>query len=334
MHESVHAESLWLTMDDGAEVYVRVWEPAAGAAADSSDDAPAPPAAAGGPRAVLQLAHGMTEHSGRYDDFARFLAGRGFAVVGNDHRGHGHTGERADSMGYLADQDGFERLVDDLRAVHEWACRRWPGAPRFLMGHSMGSFLVRRYIQRYGDTVAGVIIMGTAGNPGLPGKIGRRLARLEMRRRGPRHPSMLLTSLVFGGYNKKIRSPKTAFDWLSRDAEAVKAYVADPWCGFVPSAGFYFDLLTGLLLIHDEREIARIPKDLPMLFLSGDADPVTGYGKGVERVIAQYERHGLRRMTSILYKDARHELLNELNKEEVYGDILKWLENHAGGNFA
>src|SRR5690606_41194457 len=125
----------------------------------------------------------------------------------NDHRGHGHTGERADSMGYLADQDGFERLVDDLRAVHEWACRRWPGAPRFLMGHSMGSFLVRRYIQRYGDTVAGVIIMGTAGNPGLLGKIGRRLARLEMPRRGPRHPRQLPVSHGFGRLHPKLRTP-------------------------------------------------------------------------------------------------------------------------------
>lgn len=317
MDAPVTPQSLWLMMDDGAEIYVRAWS-VAGAGGQAER-----------PRAVVQLAHGMTEHIQRYDDFASYLAQRGMAVVGNDHRGHGRTGEKADSMGYFADRDGFDRVTDDLRAVHAWAGERWPDAPRFLMGHSMGSMLARRYIQRHGDTLDGVILMGTAGDPGVPGKLGRWLARLEMRRTGPRHPSMFLTALVFGGYNKRIPHPKTAFDWLSRDAESVQAYVADPWCGFVPSAGFYFDLLTGLQLIHDDSHIARIPKQLPMLFVTGGEDPVGGYGKGVERVIAQYKRHGLCRIESMVYEGARHELLNELNKDEVYEDIYGWLERHA-----
>lgn len=317
MGAPVKSNSLWLTMDDGAKVYVRVWEPSGG---DGYR-----------PRAVLQIAHGMTEHISRYDDFASFLASRGVAVVGDDHRGHGHTGEKADSIGYLADSNGFDRVVDDLRAINEWVGERWPGVPMFLMGHSMGSMLARRYIQQYASTVSGVILMATAGDPGFLGKLGRWLARLEMKRRGPRHPSMFLSALVFGGYNKKVPRPKTAFDWLSRDRAAVDAYVADPWCGFAPSAGFYFDLLTGLQLIHDDALVARIPKHMPLLFVTGDADPVGGYGKGVERVIAQYKRHGLRNIESITYPGARHELLNELNKDDVYRDIFAWLERRLEG---
>lgn len=313
----VARQSLWLTMDDGAEVFVRVWE---------SDGL-----GGGGrhPRAVVQLAHGMTEHSGRYDHFASFLASRGVAVIGNDHRGHGRTGEWADSMGYLADKDGFDRLVDDLRIIGDWAGRRWPDAPRFLVGHSMGSMLARRYIQRYGNTVAGVVLMGTVSNPGFLGKIGRGLARLEMRLTSPRHPSLFLTRLIFGGFNKRIERPKTAFDWLCRDPDVVAAYVADPYCGFVPTSGFYFDLLTGLQLIHDDSLIACIPKDLPILFVTGDADPVGGYGKGVERIVAQYRRHGLRNVESIMYPGARHELINELNKDQVYRDVCRWLERQV-----
>lgn len=318
MDELSKPQTLWLTMDDGAEIYVRVWG--------------GPDTDAGQPRAVLQLAHGMTEHIQRYDDFASYLAERCIAVVGNDHRGHGHTGEKAGSMGYFADHDGFDRVTDDLRAVTDWIAARWPGAPRYLMGHSMGSMLARRYIQRFPDAIDGVILMGTAGDPGVLGKVGRWLARLEMRRTGPRRPSMFLSSLVFGGYNKKVPNPKTAFAWLARDPEAVAAYMADPWCGFVPSAGFYYDLLTGLQRIHDDALIARIPKELPMLFVTGDADPVGGYGQGVERVIAQYKRHGLRNIESIMYAGARHELLNELNKAEVYNDIYAWLDKRIGAH--
>lgn len=321
MAAPVREHTFWLTMDDGAEIYVRVWEGAEHGAG------------AGRPGAVLQLAHGMTEHIGTYEDFATYLAQRGIAVIGNDHRGHGHTGEKADSMGYFAEHDGFDRVTDDLRAVNEWAGRRWPTARRFLMGHSMGSMLARRYIQRHGATVDGVIVMSTAGDPGVLGTIGRWLARLEMWLRGPRHPSMFLSTLIFGGYNKRVPNPNTPFDWLCRDPAVLDAYIADPWCGFVPSAGFYYDLLTGLRFIHDDAHIARIPKDLPMLFVSGDADPVGGYGTGVERDVAQYKRHGLRHIESIMYEDARHGLLHELNKDEVYRDILQWLERHVEAGY-
>lgn len=316
MGSTVKPQSLWLTSDDGAEIYVRVWE-----SAGQGDGV-------GRPEAVLQLAHGMTEHVGVYDEFATYLTQRGFAVIGNDHRGHGHTGEKSGSMGYFTERDGFDRVTDDLRAVNEWAGRRWSTVPRFLMGHSMGSMLARRYIQRYADTVDGVILMSTPGDPGVLGKLGRLLAHLEMRLRGPRHPSMFLSRLIFGGFNRRVRNPKTAFDWLCRDPAVLAAYLADPWCGFVPGAGFYYDLLTGLQLIHDDAHIACIPKELPMLFVTGDADPVAGYGKGVERAIAQYRRHGLRRIESIMYADARHGLLHELNKAEVYQDICEWLERH------
>lgn len=317
MGHAVKVETFWLSMDDGAELHVCVWENVADRDGDHV------------PLAVLQLAHGMVEHIGRYDEFASYVVQRGICVIGSDHRGHGRTGEKAGLLGHFADENGFDRATDDLRAVNEWIGTRYPGVPRFLMGHSMGSMLARRYIQRYADTVDGVVIMGTAGNPGVAGKLGRWLARMEMRCKGARHPSMLLSRLVFGTYNKKVPNPKTAFDWLSRDPEAVADYVADPFCGFVPTAGFYYDLLTGLQLIHDEKFIRFIPVALHILFVSGDADPVGGYGRGVEQVIAQYKRHGLRQVESIMYEGARHELLNETNKDEVYEALYGWLVGQA-----
>lgn len=304
----------WLAMDDGVRLYVGEWAPASGSV-----------------RAVLQIAHGMAEHAGRYDSFAAWLARRGIAVIANDHRGHGRTGEKAGRMGWFGDfpgGEGFDRVTDDLRHISRWIGERFPGTPLFLLGHSMGSMLVRRYIQHMPTEPrpSGAIIMGTAGNPGALAAVGRLVARMEIRRRGATAPSSLLSQLTFGGYNKRVPDPKTFYDWLSRDEAEVAKYVADPYCGFVPTAAFFLDLLTGLRRIHDERLVALIPKNVPLLFVSGDADPVGAYGRGVEKVIAQYERHGLSRIESRLYPGARHEPLNETNRDEVYADIFDWLE--------
>lgn len=322
LQHDVRREAHWLLMADGAEVYVKTWE----------DLSPSKTAAS--PRAVLQLAHGMAEHIHRYDAFAAWMAERGITVVGNDHRGHGRTGDKAGGLGYVGDfahGGGFDRMTEDLREISLWAAARYPGAPLVLMGHSMGSMLARRYIQMYGQAreLAGLIIMGTAGDPGLLGGIGRWIARTEVRRKGANTPSPLLNRLVFGPYNKRIRHPDTLFDWLSRDTREVAKYMEDPYCGFIPSAAFYVDLLTGMQRIHDDRLLHNVPSQLPMLFVSGDEDPVGGYGKGVREVIEQYKRHGVRHIDVHMYDGARHEPLNEVNRDEVFAGIFQWLMAHV-----
>ncbi|MBS4174939.1 alpha/beta hydrolase [Bacillus sp. FJAT-49736] len=301
-------ESSWVMMNDNIEVFLKSWK---------QENLP--------PYAILQLSHGMAEHIERYDEFARFLVSKGIFVYGNDHRGHGHTGEKAGLHGYFSDGDGFERVVDDLYEINQVIQHDYPKVPIFLFGHSMGSFLARRYIQKYGDSIKGVIISGTGGSAGLLGKIGKMLAQREMRKNGPTTPSPLMNRLTFGNYNKSISNPNTEFDWLSSDSSAVDKYINDPFCGFVCSSGFFHDLISGIEKIHQNSTIQSIPKNLPIFIFSGEKDPVGGNTKGVRKVIEQYERNGLRNIDSVFFKNGRHEMLNEVNKLDVFVAIQNWL---------
>ncbi|MCU9614762.1 lysophospholipase [Caldibacillus lycopersici] len=298
----------WLQMEDLVEIYIRKW-------IDTSIQ----------PIAIVQLAHGMAEHIERYDEFASFLLKHRIFVIGNDHRGHGKTGEKAKLFGYFADENGFDRATKDLYQITNYIRTLFPKIPLFLMGHSMGSFLVRRYIQQYSDMVQGVILSGTAGNPGIPGKLGQLVAKWEMIKHGKKAPSPVLDQLIFGSYNKPFPNESTKFAWLSRNEEEVAKYLTDPYCGFVCTSGFYFDLLTGLATIHQNARIEQIRKDLPMLFISGKKDPVGANGKGVQKAIKQYKRNGIENIETIFYEEGRHEVLMELNKNEVYDDIYQWL---------
>jgi alpha-beta hydrolase superfamily lysophospholipase len=304
-------ESLFLTMDDGMEIFVRTWTKVKR------------------PRAVLQIAHGMVEHSARYATFAEFCNNQGIVVVANDHRGHGKTGERSGVMGYFAPQDGFDRVVDDLYSVHTWLTQEYPELPHFLMGHSLGSFLTRRYLQKYGASIDGAILMGSGGKPGFALKLAKLVVRWQMRR-DPTRPSKILDKMAFGPYNRGIKHAKTKFDWLSRDDGEVQKYIEDPYCGMVASAGLFFDLFTGLEMIHEPALIQAIPKDIPILVVSGDADPVGGYGSGVAQFVGQLKKHGVKNVQMKLYPEARHELLKEVNKQEVMEDILNWLLGQLG----
>lgn len=277
-------------------------------------------------KGVVQLAHGMVEHIMRYEHFAQYLTNQGLIVYGNDHRGHGKSVMAPDDRGYFADEDGFQKVVQDMQELTQKIKAEHPELPIFLFGHSMGSFLTRRYIQLYGGELSGVILSGTGFDPGLMGKIGVQLAKLDARRIGPRTPSKLMNKLVFGGFNKSFSPARTEFDFLSRDNDVVDAYIADDLCGFIPAARFYADLLTGMQIIHQSDEIAKVPKNLPIYLIAGDLDPVGDNGKGVEKVYEQYKDAGLTNVDIKLYKDARHEILNELNKEEVYKDIADWLQ--------
>lgn len=300
----------WLKMDDGYEIYVRKW-------IDDENHTP---------RAVVQISHGMAEHIERYNDFAQFLLKNGIFVYGNDHRGHGHTGEKAGVFGYFAEHDGFDRVVEDLHAVTKTIQMKHPNVPIILLGHSLGSFLVRRYIQKYSDDIFAAILSGTAGNPGFAASIGKFIAKREMKKYGKTTPSPLMNRIIFGSYNKGFDNVKNKFAWLSRDEAVVEAFLQDPYCGFVCSGTFFYDLLTGLQLIHQDELIRETRKDLPIFFISGDRDPVGGYSKGVKNVIKQFEKNGLQQITYRFYRGARHEVLNELNKEEVYHDVYTWIK--------
>ncbi|GIN71780.1 alpha/beta hydrolase [Bacillus sp. J14TS2] len=303
----------WVRMDDGVEVFMKKWT--------------SPTIT---PKAVLQISHGMAEHIERYNHFAHYLVNKGIFVYGSDHRGHGRTGERMGHLGYFAAQDGFERAVEDLYVINREISQDISNLPIYMFGHSMGSFLARRFMQTYSQAVKGAIISGTAGDPGIAGKIGKSIAKREMHKKGGKSPSPLLNRLTFGSYNKKFPQQKTEFDWLTRDAHKVKEYIEDPLCGFICTSSFFYDLFTGLEKIHDDQQVRKVPSKFPILIISGEDDPVGGKAlKGVHRVVKQWEKNGLDNIKTIFFKQGRHELLNETNQLEVYQLIFDWLKQET-----
>jgi alpha-beta hydrolase superfamily lysophospholipase len=278
-------------------------------------------------RAAVQIAHGMAEHAARYAGFAEALCAAGFAVYANDHRGHGKTAGVLEQVGYFGD-DGWPRVVADIHQLSRIIRDTHPGLPLFLFGHSMGSLLARSYILEHGAGLKGVVLSGIPADPGLLGKIGLPLARLVALLKGARTPSPFLNRMSFGKFNQPFKPNRTEFDWLSRDEAVVDAYVADPYCGGVFSAGFFVDLLTGMNGLSRRAEMDRIPKDLPILIFSGDMDPCGGMTKGVRPIYDSYKRAGITDLTLRFYSQGRHEMLNETNREEVIGDVVSWLNQH------
>lgn len=274
------------------------------------------------PRAVLVIAHGMAEHSGRYDPFARFLAENGIAVYMNDHAGHGRS---AQIKGHFADENGWDCVVRDLAALMDQAEAQNPQLPLFLMGHSMGSFLARSFLVRYGQRLAGCVLCGTMGrNPGAP--VGRALAAAQIRIMGPRSGGKRLNALATGTYNKGIDNPVNSSAWLSTDDQVCRAFEADSLCNFPFTAAGYRDLFTGLEEISSLQWAQRVPKKLPVFLIAGDRDPVGNYGKGPRQVGNWLLEAGVEDVQVKLYPGMRHEVLNEKGKEEVYGDVLNWLD--------
>lgn len=276
-------------------------------------------------KAIVQISHGMAEHAGRYEEFAYKLTMEGYGVYANDHRGHGKTIKNSADMGYFAPQKGWDLVVEDMYILTKHIKEEWEGCPIFLFGHSMGSLLSRQYIYQYEDALKGVILSGTSGDPGILGSVGKVLASLEGKIKGKKTKSPRLDKLTFGSYNKAFKPSRTSFDWLSRDQMEVDKYVNDPLCGKVFTNGFFYDLLTGLKQINKGENIREIPKGLPIFFISGEKDPVGNDTKGVLDVYNNYKRIGIKDVEYKFYKDARHELLNELNKEQVMLDIIDWL---------
>jgi alpha-beta hydrolase superfamily lysophospholipase len=281
----------------------------------------------GPPKAVVQIAHGLGEHSARYARLANALNAAGYAVYANDHRGHGRTGTEEDH-GFFADKDGWNLVVGDLRTVTRFAEDENPGLPVFLLGHSMGSYLVRNYLIEDSRNLAGAVLSATGGDPGWVGKIGPVLALTEARLRGRRHVSTLLQNLINGPYNAAFKPNRTNFDWLSRDDAEVDKYIADELCGRTARSGFFVDLAAGVAQSNDRRRVARVRRDLPILIISGDKDPSGHNGKGPREVRDVLRSVGVTDVTCTLYPGARHEIFNETNRDEVTADLVAWLDAH------
>lgn len=279
----------------------------------------------GKPRAVVQIAHGIAEHIDRYRPFMEFLADNGFVAAGNDHLGHGKSIRVPAEQGFFAEKDGWWRVVDDMDKLHDIMSKEYPELPYVLFGHSMGSFLTRTYLIKHPDRYDAVILSGTGHQSPALVLGGNAAASVMAKLNGAMGDGAKLDSLAFGTYLSKIENPRTKFDWLSRDAEQVDKYIADPLCGFVGKIGLYRDMMQGIKFITNEKNLAQMNKEKPVYFMSGDGDPVGDYGKGVERAYKAFCNAGLHDVFMRLYPGGRHEMLNETNKEQVYQDILNWL---------
>ena len=279
----------------------------------------------GGPKAVVQIVHGVAEYAGRYDHFARYLADHGFVVCGEDHLGHGKTVDDG-KYGYFGKKDGWTLVTSDVRKLRVLMGEKYPGLPYFLLGHSMGSFVVRGYLMFWPGTVDGAILSGTGQEPPATVAAGRALSALLIRLKGPRAHSALLDALSVGRYNGQFKPVRTSADWISRDTVVVDAYRADPLCRFLPTVGMYHDMMVGLQLLAKPANLARMDPDTPVYFFAGDRDPVGANGAGVKKVAGWFRDAGVKDLTVRLYPEGRHEMLNEANRDEVYRDVLSWLE--------
>lgn len=279
-------------------------------------------------RGVLQIAHGMVEFIDRYDRFASFMASQGFYVVGNDHLGHGKSVTDESQLGYFAKENGNLCVVGDMQQLREDTQKKYPNVPYFLLGHSMGSFLTRQYIEIYGEGLAGAIVMGTGYQSAATLNAAIGLSGMLKKLKGDHHRSALLNNMALGSYNKAFEPARTKNDWLCRDEAIVDAYEANPLNQFLFTVNGYNNLFRGLRFAEKQKNLDKIPKDLPILVVSGGNDPVGECGKGPRMVAEAYKKTGIKNVTLKLYPGDRHEILNELDKETVYQDILNWVESN------
>ena len=276
-------------------------------------------------RAVLQLIHGVAEYILRYEPLAEFLTGHGFAVVGHDHVGHGLSVAEGAPRLYFGPRGSWDWVVEDVRTLQTETRRRFPGVPYFILGHSMGSFLLRTYLARHPGTVDGAIIMGTAHMSAFALSAAKLFADWQIHTVGEKNPSPAVTKLSFGVYNRKFAPNRTPYDWVTLSRATVDAYVADPMCGENPSIGLFREMLDGMAFMGRPENIRKMDADLPVIFLSGAMDPVGDCGKGVKKACQLFRQNGMKQVSIKLYPQLRHEILNEDCREDIFRDILGWL---------
>lgn len=277
----------------------------------------------GKPKAVLQIVHGIAEYAARYEEFATVMAQQGFLVVAEDHMGHGDSIGDGD-VGYF--EGGWFKAVADTHRLLSYTKMEFPDIPYVMLGHSMGSFLLRTLLIRYPKCgIDAAIICGTAWMHRGVINSGLAAAKLACKGSGAEKPNKMINNMMFGSYNRKVEHKRTDYDWLTRDSAVVDAYIADPLCGFTITAGLARDMLTGMRYNQEPENLEKMRKDLPVLFIAGGDDPVGNYGEGVTKTYKEFFKAGMEKVDMRLYPLCRHELLNEINKTEVYDNILSWL---------
>lgn len=299
-------DDFWLTTRDAASLYVNYWLPAQP------------------PRAVVMISHGVAEHSARYARLAQALVAVGYAVYAHDQRGHGRTAQRG-VLGHYADQDGWNKVVNDLADLNRHIRQQHPGTPIFLLGHSMGSYISQSYLIQHSDQLQGAILSGSNYQPVALYRAAILLARFERWRQGPTGRSALLEYLSFNSFNKAFTPTRTTHDWLSRDPLEVDKYVEDPFCGFRWTNQLWLDMLGGMQSITPCKHLAQVDNALPLLVIGGARDPISE-GKRLESLAKALRRSGNRDVQLKIYPDARHELFNESNRDEVTADLVQWLD--------
>ena len=274
----------------------------------------------------------MVEYIGRYEEFASFLCEKDYYVVGNDHLGHGKSVQAKSEYGFFNEKYGNVCVLGDMHTLRQRTMKKYPDVPYFMLGHSMGSSLLRQYIQLYGNGLSGVVLMGTVADHKKAALLfGKRLCRLMAAFRGWHYRSKMVDDLAIGGYNKKFKPAHTRADWITSDCERLEAYASDPLCSFRFTVNAYYNMFLGMLSMQRKESVYMIPKTLPVLFVSGAEDPVGGFGKGVRKIYEKYRTAGIQDVTLRLYTGDRHEILNETDREQVYQDLLEWFEKHRKG---
>lgn len=283
------------------------------------------PAAA--PKGVVHVLHGMAEHGARYARLADLLNQHDWSVVAHDHRGHGRSviGERL--RGHYADRDGWRKVVNDVTEVQTWIAHQYPGLPRVLMGHSMGSFIALSYAIEHGLELDALVLSGTDMKPNLYYRLMRLVLGLEKARLGPRSHSALVHALTFGAFARKIPDRATEFDWLSRDPDEVRKYIDDPYCGHDCSLQLWCDMLDGLIANSGSKGLPRLSPQLPVFVFAGDQDPMSDFGKGVALLVQRLRALGLEHLRVEIYPGARHETLNDINRDQVMKTLTGWLQS-------
>ncbi len=307
-------KSFTLKMDDGYELCLNRWQP------DTEEEI----------KGVIQLHHGLAEHSLRYDRFGSVLAENGYVLNAYDMRGHGRTAEVAEKngtgmFGKLADKKGFERAVADLKAVTDNLKNDFPGKKTIVMGHSFGSFVTQGYIEEHGNEIDACILCGTAGPRPALVTVGSIATHIITFFAGKNNCVAMLDKLAFGSYNQRVKNPRTEFDWLSANPSNVDMYKMDNWCGIPLTASFFCSMMEGLTKIHKSANMKKIPTTLPVFFIWGSEDPVGSYGATIKNLIEIYKSNGMEKIDQKEYPGDRHEILNEDNKEEVENDIISWV---------